>query len=157
MTDNPTLALRVFDSGEVLEKARGCIDAPQPDAETGEGLLDLLGLALAQQTVIDKDTRQALTNRPAEQGGHDCGINPAAEPAHHSPIANLLAEARNLVLDKAFHSPVGPTATHPKQEIVQDLAATLGMRHLGMKLHPEQAARGIATGRDRRVWRMGQH
>ena len=93
------IALR-FVSGSVtpasaVEEALAGVDDDEVDAgRLDEVLLDLLGLALAQQPVVDEDAGQLVADRLLHQGRCDGGVDAAGERAEDAVLADLLADRR---------------------------------------------------------------
>lgn len=67
-----------------------------------EDLHDLLGLSLAEQTVIDVYADQLLTDSLDEQGGNDGRIDAAGQCQQNLPVADLLAECGDLPADESL-------------------------------------------------------
>ena len=93
--------------------------------------------------MVDEDTGQAVPDRPLHDGRGDRRVDATAEAADRpAGVADLLADALDLLLDDVHHRPGGPAAGDPEQEVLEHLLAVLGVHHLGVPLHP-----GEATGR----------
>ena len=67
-----------------------------------EDLHDLLGLSLAEQTVIDVYADQLLTDSLDEQGGNNGRIDAAGQCQQDLPVADLLAERGDLLADESL-------------------------------------------------------
>src|SRR5262249_33211748 len=68
------------------------------------------GLALAQQPVIHEHAGEPVADGALHQRRRDRGIHSAGQPADGSPVADLLGDQRNLLVDDAPHGPVRPAA-----------------------------------------------
>ena len=91
--DRLALGLRVGDAGERVEEAVGGVGDPQLHAGGGdEVLLDLLGLALAQQPVVDEDAGELVADRPLHERRRDRGVDAAGQPADDPLVADLRAD-----------------------------------------------------------------
>ena len=68
----------------------GGVDHLQVDAGRGDEVpLDLLGLALAQQPVVDEHAGQLVADRALHQCRGHGGVDPAGQPADHVLVADL--------------------------------------------------------------------
>ena len=117
------------------------MDVDKVDIELlGEDLLHLLGLALAQQTVVDEHAGHLLAHGASAQRSHDGGVDAAGQGQNHAVVADLLAELGRHGLDQVVHAPVGLQAADLKQEVAQQLLTVLGMLDLGVELRGEDLA-----------------
>ena len=136
-----------FSSGSLTpaSASRNCfcgVDDVQVDAGGGDEVaLDLLGLALAQQPVVDEDAGQPVADRALHDGRGDRGVDAAGE-RRRSPgrVADLLADPLDLLLDDVDHRPGLAAAGDVVQEVLEHLLAVLGVQHLGVPLDAGQAA-----------------
>ena len=64
-----------------------------------EGGDDLLALVLAHQAVVDEHAGELIADRAVHEQRRDRGVDAAGEPADHAALADLLADARDLLLD----------------------------------------------------------
>ena len=101
-----------FSSGSVTpasasRKRFSRVDDVQVDAGRGhEVALDLLGLALAQQPVVDEDAGEPVADRALHDGRGDRGVDAAGEAADRpAVVADLLADPLDLLLDDVDHRP----------------------------------------------------
>ena len=91
--DDLALLLGVADPGERVEEALLGVDDVQVDAGGGhEVALDLLGLALAQQPVVDEDAGEPVADRALHEGRGDRGVDAAGEAADRPAVADLGAD-----------------------------------------------------------------
>ena len=65
------------------------------------------------------------------------------------PLADLLADRLDLLLDDVEHRPGLAAAGDVVQEVLEHLLAVLGVQHLGVPLDAGQAAPDVLEGRDR--------
>ncbi|GAA3088231.1 hypothetical protein GCM10020254_36090 [Streptomyces goshikiensis] len=114
-----------------------------------EVLLDLLGLALAHQAVVDVHAGQLGTDGLLHEGRGDRGVHAAGEAADGALVADLLADRRDLLLDDVAGGPGGLQAGAAVEEVLQDLLAVRGVHHLGVVLHAVQLLLVVLEGRDR--------
>ena len=70
-----------------------------------EVLLHLLGLARPQQAVVDEHAGQLVADRPLDQRGRDRRVDAAGQPADHPPVADLLTDRRDLLVDDVGDRP----------------------------------------------------
>ena len=105
-TDDLALLLGVGDAGEGVEELLLRVDHDQRDAGRGDEVaLDLLGLALAHQAVVDVDAGEPVADRLLHDGGGDRRVDPAGEAADGpAVVADLLADPLDLLLDDVDRS-----------------------------------------------------
>ena len=70
-----------------------------------ERLDDLLGLAVAQQAVVDEHARQLVADRAVHEQRRDGGVDAAREAADDALVADLLADALDLLVDHGERRP----------------------------------------------------
>jgi hypothetical protein len=129
----------------------------EPDAGGGhEILLDLLGLALAQQAVIDEHAGEPVADGALDERGGDRGVHAAGQPADRAAGADLLADELDLLLDDVQHRP-RRAAAGQLEEPRKDRGAVLGVHDLRVELHAEQPVLGVLDGRHRRRRRPRGH
>src|SRR5437762_4983476 len=111
--DRLALMLGIGDPGELLEEQRARVAVHERDvvvtAEQGD---DLLGLAEAQQSGIDKDAGQRVTDRLVQEGRGNRGIDAAREAADDASPFNLGADAFDRLGAERRHRPVAGAAAH---------------------------------------------
>ena len=157
LADDHPLRLRLVDPGEPGEESLAGVDVDQLDAEAlTEGVDDLLGLALAQQAVVDEDAGELLADRPVHERGGGGRVDPAGEPADHAAVADLGADPLDLLVDHRGRRPLLLAARDLAQEPLQDRLAVRGMDHLGMELDAVEPALGVLAGGDRRARAGGE-
>ena len=101
--------------GDARRARRGTASAASTtcsgDAGRGDEVaLDLLGLALAQQAVVDEHAGELVADRPLHERRGDRGVDAAGEPADRPPVADLRADLLDLLLDDVHHRPGRPAA-----------------------------------------------
>ena len=118
-----------------------------------EVLLDLLGLALAQQPVVDEDAGQPVADGPLHQRGGDRGVDAAGQRRRSR---GLVADLRADRLDRSSTMlSIVQDGRQPArvEEVLQHRLAVLGVQDLGVELHAVQAALGVLERGDRRLRR----
>ena len=116
--DDLALLLRLTDAGELVEEAVDRIHIDQVRAELmAEHLHHLLGLALAQEAVVDVHAGQLAADGADEERRDDGGIDAAGEREQHLLVADLTANQLNLVVDEVLHAPVALRAALAEHEI----------------------------------------
>ena len=91
-----------FSSGSLTpasaSRKRFCgVDDVQVDAGGGDEVaLDLLGLALAQQAVVDEDAGQPVADRPLDEGRGDRGVDAAGEAADGAAVSPIWSRIRSI-------------------------------------------------------------
>ena len=114
-----------------------------------EVLLHLLALACPQQPVVDEHTRQPVADRPLDERGRHRGVDAAGQPADRPPVADLLPDRRDRVLDDRGDRPARGDAGDVVQEAAQHLLAVRRVPDLGVVLQAGQPALPVLEGRDR--------
>ena len=148
-----------FSSGSVtpasaVEELLAGVDDPQVDAGGGDEVpLDLLGLALAHQPVVDEDAGEPVADRPLHQRRGDGGVDAAGQRAERPAVADLRADPLDLLLDDVGHRPGRLEAGDVEQEVLEHRLAVRGVPHLGVELHAGQPAVDVLERGDRRAGR----
>ena len=113
----------------------------QPDAGRGHEVpLDLLGLALAQQAVVDEDAGQLVADRALDQGGGDRRVDAAGQPADRPLVADLAADRLRPAPRRCCPWSSLAAAGDVVQEALEHQLAVLGVQHLRVPLHAGEAA-----------------
>ena len=118
--------------------------------------LDLVGLALAEEPVVDEHAGEAVTDGPLHEGGGHGGVDAARQPAHHPLVADRGRDLRDLLLDDAGHRPGGLQAGDVEEEVLEHGLALLGVEHLGVELHAGRPAGEVLEGGDLGAGRTGR-
>ncbi len=156
--DDLPLLLGVTDPGERLEEPLLRVHNLQLYAGRGhEVLLDLLGLALAHQAVVDVHAGQLGADGLLDQRRRHGGVDAAGQTADGAPVADLLADGRDLLLDDVAGGPVRLQTRTPVQEVLQHLLAVRGVHDLGVVLDAVQLLLVVLEGGDRDDVRGGRH
>ena len=152
--DRLALDLGVGHAGQRAQKKRAFIGMDQRDvvvvAEHGH---DLLRLALAQKTVVDKDAGEPVPDRLVDQDGGHRAVHPARQAADHAARgADLVTDLRDSLCPVGAHGPVAAKAREA-HEIGQKPAPLRRVVHLGVELHGIEPARGVGDDGKGRVGR----
>ena len=140
-SDDLPLLLRVGHAGERGEEPVGRVDHVQPDAGRRHVvLLDLLGLAGAQQPMVDEDAGELIPDGPVHERRGDRRVDPAGESADHLAVADLRPDRRDLLVDDAGRGPGRRDAGDVVQEALEHPLPVRRVHHLGVELHPGPAA-----------------
>ena len=160
--------LGVGDAGERGEELLRRVDDDQPDAGRRDVVaLDLLGLALAQQPVVDEHAGELVADRAVHERGRDRGVDAAGEPAEHVPVADLRADPATCSSMMLAVVHVGVDAGDVVEEVLEHLVWPCSVCSTsGWHWTPEaasvdvlergDAAPSVATG-DRETRRGGDH
>ena len=155
--DRLALRLRVGDAGELGQEAILGVDGDERDlevvAERGD---DLLALVLAHEAVVDEDARELVADRAVDEQRGDARVHAAGEPADHAPVADLLADALDLLLDDARGAPRHVGAADVAEEALEDVLPVRRVDDLGVELDAVDAALDRLERRDRRLRRRGE-
>jgi hypothetical protein len=150
--DDLALLLGVGDAGQRVEEPVGRLDDLEAYAgRRDEILLDLLGLALAQQAVVDEDARQPVADRALDQSRGDGGVDAAGEAADRPLAADLRADPLDLLVDDVDHRPRRPAAGTLVQEVLEHVHALGAVQHLRVELHAVQPLVVVLEHGDRRA------
>ena len=86
--------------GERVQEPLARVDDLELHAGRGdEVLLDLLGLARAQQPVVDEHAGQLAADGLLHERRGDGGVDAAGQPADHAGVADLRADLLDLLGD----------------------------------------------------------
>ena len=137
--------------GERVQEPLAGVDDLELDAGGGdEVLLDLLGLARAQQPVVDEHAGQLVADGLLHERRGDRGVDAAGQPADHARVADLRADLLDLLGDDvARRSSPGARPGALVEEVLERLLAERRVLDLGVPLHAEQAARAVLERGDR--------
>ena len=79
----------------------------------------MLALVQAQQAVVDEHAGELVADRAVDQRRGHARIDAAGQAEDHLLVADLLADARDGLLDVVAHDPVGPGAGDVEHEAVE--------------------------------------
>ena len=124
--DDLALLFRVGDAGERIEKAPLGVDDLQPDARRRhEVLLDLLGLARAEQTVVDEHAGELFADRTLHECGGNRRVDASGESTDRQLVADLVTDRLDLLVDDVAHRPGRTTPGDLEQEVLEHLLPVL--------------------------------
>ena len=89
----------------------------------GEHLHHHAAFVEAQQAVVDEDAGELVADRAVDQRRGDARIDAARQAEDDLLVADLLADARDRLVDVVAHHPVGLRAGDVEHEAVQQVAA----------------------------------
>ena len=154
--DPLALLLRLGDALETCEEAVGRVDVDERHVEmTLEGFDDLLGFVLPEQAVVDEDARELVPDGLVDQERGDGGVDAPGERAEHTVAADLVADARGLLLDHRGGSPERRRVGDPVEEVLQKVVPIRRVHDLGVELDAVEPALRVFEGGDRRRGRAG--
>ena len=158
LADDLALLLRLAHALERGEEVLGSIHGDELDAGgLDEVMLDLLGLALTQQTVVHEHAGQLVADGLVHQRGGDGGVDAAGQAADHLCVADLFTDLRHLIIDDAGSVPIGTKAGAFMQEGFDELLAHRRVLDLRMPLHAVQFACRILHGGHRCAFGVRKH
>ena len=149
--DDLALALGVGDAGQAVEEQPHGVDEHERQLQPLEPPPNLLGLVEAHDAVVDEDAGQPIADGAMDEERRDGRVDAAAQAAHHSPVADLRADALGRLLDERRHRPVAGAAADVVGEVAQDVEAAIGVRDLGVEQERVEPLRRRRHRRDRRV------
>src|SRR3546814_828876 len=120
VADDLALGFRIGDALELVEVAIARVDADHAHAHVlGHGRHHLVAFLPAQQAGVDEYAGQLVADRPVQQRGNDRRIDAAREAEDHFVRTDLLAHARNLVVDDVGRRPQRLAAADVDHEAAQ--------------------------------------
>ena len=151
--------LGVGDAGQRLEELLLRVDDDQPGAgRRHEVALDLLGLALPHQPVVDVDAGEPVADRLLHDRGRHGRVDAAGEAADRAAVrADLLADPLDLLVGDVADGPGLAAARDVPEEVLEDPLPVLGVQHLGVPLHTGEPAVDVLERRHRRTRRRREH
>ena len=111
--------------------------------------------ALAHEPVVDEHADELVADRLVDEHGRDRRIDAAGQAADHARLADLRANAGDLLVAEGGHRPVAFEAGDLEQEIGEKLRAIGRVNHLRMEHRRVVAALFVGRDRVRRVLRHG--
>ena len=120
-----------------------------------EHFLHHLGLARAQDAVVDEDAGELLADGLVQQRRRDAGIHATAQAENDLFPADLVADFGDGLLHVIAHVPAFAAAADLVDEVGDDFTAARRVDDLGMELQAEQFLRAILDGGERRVFGDG--
>ena len=112
----------------------------------GELFFDLLTSVFAQQSVVNEDARQLITDGFGDEGGDDRGVNATGEAADDAVGADDLADALFLLFDERADLPCPVAAADFADEIGQQLSAKFGVSDFRVELKTEDLPIAMSDG-----------
>ena len=149
LADDLALALGVGHPGQRGEVTVGRLHVDEIDLELAtEGVLDLVGLAGAHEAGVDEHAGQLVAHGLVHQAAATAESTPplSAHSTRSAPTWARTAATCCSMIDTWVHA--GQAPAHVDEEVVEDLAAPLGVHDLGVELHPEEPPLGVVHGRD---------
>jgi len=109
---------------------------------------DLLGLACAQEAMVDEDAGEPIADRLRHERRGDRGVDATGEREDRAPFADGAPELGHRLLDERGWRPIAFAAAHAVEEVAEDLGAAWRVHDLGVELHGK-APLAIAHRRQR--------
>jgi hypothetical protein len=151
LADRLALGLGLGDAGELAEEAVLRVDGDQPRGGVrAEGLLDLLGLVVAHEPVVDVDADELVADGLVDERRGDRRVDAAGQAAQHLRVADLLADGVDGRLDDRVRGPRRPRPGRGEERL-DDVEPPRGVGDLGVVLDAEEAPLGVLEGGDRRA------
>ena len=121
-----------------------------------EGGDDLLALVLAHEAVVDEDAGELVADRAVDEHRGDARVDAAGEAADDAPVADLRADARDLLLDDRRRRPGQVAAADVAEERLEDVLPEGRVDDLGVELDAVEAALDRLDGGHGRRGRRGE-
>ena len=135
VTNYLALLFRVGNALEHLEEAVFCVNADHLDAHVlGEGSHYLVPFVQSQQTIVDKNTGQPISDGAMQNGGNHRRIHTTGKTQQYLLVTHLFTNRLNTVIDNAGRIPQVFAFTDIVEEALQDTLALPCMSHLRVKL-----------------------
>ena len=153
--DSLTLCLGLGDALECGEETLRLVNGDDLNAHgCCVVLLDLFALAFTEQTVVDEEAGELVSDSLVHECSCHGGVNAAGERADDAVATDLLADLCDLLLNNVVGGPGGLQACHIVEEVLQGDLAVVGVLHLGVPLHAaeltglvHECCHGCAGGR----------
>ncbi len=156
LADDLALGFGVGDAGQAVEEPVLRLDVDEVDVEVApERRLHVLGLAGAQQAVVDEHAGELVADGLVHQGRRHRRVDAPRQSADHFGIPDLAADGCHRLLDDRNPRPGRTGAAHVVQEVLENLLTARGVRHLRMKLHAAETPLRVLHGGDGRLRRGG--
>ena len=101
-------------------RVRGVDDLERDPGRGDEVALDLLGLALTQQPVVDEHAGELVADRTLHERGRDRRVHPAGETADDALAADLRADRVDLLVDDVGGGPGRLEPGDVVEEVLED-------------------------------------
>ena len=164
--NTPALFLGIGHAAQALQEACPGFPVDEIDHEgIAERVHNGMRLALAEQTVVDEDARELISDRAVHEDRHHRRVHPTRQGTQHAAITHPGADVRDRGVDERRHRP-GPGYLAAVQEVLEDTTPLGRVRYFGMELHGVESAfivghRGhravVGGGKDREPGRGCQH
>ena len=119
------------------------VDVNQVQVVVPEQAQHLLGLALAEQAVVDENAGEALADGQVDQHGGDRGVDAAGQGANDARPAPTCSRSMAVVASmKERHGPDTLEAADAEEKVFQDLGTLGGCAGLRGGTAPRRAAAG---------------
>src|SRR5829696_6565008 len=105
--------------------------------------------------MIHDDAGEVIAYRPVYEHRRLRRVYPPREATDRLCIGDLLPYLLYRLSDDVDRGPVGGAATRLEEEVLEDLHPVLGVPHLRVELHPEEALLRLLEGDDRDGGRLG--
>src|SRR5919107_3414100 len=105
--------------------------------------------------MIHEDAREVVAYRPVDEHRRRRRVHAPREATDRLCAADLLPYLLDRVGNDVDRCPVGRAATRLEEEVFEDLHPVLGVPHLRVELHPEEALLRLLEGDDRDGGRLG--
>ena len=157
--DDLALLLGVGDPGERVEEPLLGVDDLQLDAGGGDEVaLDLLGLALAHQPVVDEHAGQPVADGALDERGGDRGVDAAGEAADRLAASPIWSRIRSICSSTMLTIvQVGRQPAIWWRKCSSTCWPCWVCMHLGVPLDAGQPAVDVLEGGDRRDRGGGEH
>src|SRR5919202_1296137 len=99
--------------------------------------------------MINEDAGEVTAYRPVYEHRRRRRVYPPREATDRLCVADLLPYLLYRLGDDVDRGPVRGAATRLEEEVLEDLHPVLGVPHLRVELHPEEALLRLLEGDDR--------
>ena len=99
--------------------------------------------------MVDEYAGELIADCALHECCSDCGVNAAGETADDKAAADLLLDARDLLIDDIGHCPGRCNTRDVVEEVHENVLTVRAVLDLRVVLHSSHAALGILEGCDR--------
>src|ERR1700712_3104187 len=156
--DDLALLLWIALAGQVAKELLFGVGADDLDAHVlGEHGHHLLTFVQAQQTVVDEDAGQLITDGLVQQRRDHRGVDTAGQAEQYVVGTDLGTHLSDGVFSDLRRGPQRFATADVEDEARQDATALLGVGHFRMELHAVVATGIVGHAGDRAAWGAGQN
>ena len=136
--DNLTFGFGIFHSGQFGEEFFARIHTDHVQSETFVVLHHRVKLVFAEQTVVDENTSEAISDGFVEQNGCHRRIDTARETEDDAIVAQLLTQLSHRAVHERSRAPVLTASADVHDKVAQQLRTLQRVEHFRVELYAPQ-------------------